>query len=170
MVAAFTAVTKRFLLCGNGSLRLYWYVAGRGLLHDLLEGQGHICWTNCVGAVFVWQPGLLGWFWGDGNSLNSLFSAWLSFFKPCTECFELVVQAIPVSTKADGCWNCLYHCLKSLHQIPVWKRDVTRTKPVTVAWGQIQEWSYFLEKGFVCFILKFALPPFSPPLPSGVQI
>ena len=25
-------------------------------------------------------------------------------------------------------------------------------------------------KGSVCFVLKFALPPFSPPLPSGVQI
>ena len=24
-------------------------------------------------------------------------------------------------------------------------------------------------KGSVCFVLKFALPPFSPPLPSGVQ-
>ena len=25
-------------------------------------------------------------------------------------------------------------------------------------------------KHSVCFVLKFALPPFSPPLPSGVQI
>ena len=25
-------------------------------------------------------------------------------------------------------------------------------------------------KGSVCFVLKLALPPFSPPLPSGVQI
>ena len=27
-----------------------------------------------------------------------------------------------------------------------------------------------LVKGSVCFVLKFALPPFSPPLPSGVRI
>ena len=29
---------------------------------------------------------------------------------------------------------------------------------------------YYGMKGSVCFVLKFALPPFSPPLPSGVQI
>ena len=34
----------------------------------------------------------------------------------------------------------------------------------------VQGWRYFLGQGSVCFVLKFALTPFSPPLPSGVQI
>ena len=34
----------------------------------------------------------------------------------------------------------------------------------------VQWLSYFLVKGSVCFIEKFALTPFSSPLPSGVQI
>ena len=36
---------------------------------------------------------------------------------------------------------------------------------VTVYWGLV----IYDVKGFVCFILKFALPPLSPPFPSVVQ-
>ena len=39
-----------------------------------------------------------------------------------------------------------------------------------IKYKYIQGSRYFWVQGSVCFAFKFALPPFSPPLPSGVQI
>ena len=36
--------------------------------------------------------------------------------------------------------------------------------------SDIQGWRYFMGQSFCVFILKFALPPFSPPLSPMVQI
>ena len=53
-----------------------------------------------------------------------------------------------------------YKCHIYTSTIMSWRIPITRNIAEGISW----------VKGSLCFVLKFASPPFSPPLPSGVQI
>ena len=71
---------------------------------------------------------------------------------------EIFVLAFPLARqeyRADLAWVNFEN-----KRFGTWVLVLKKYRPESISW----------VKGLVCFVLKFALPHFSPPLPSGVQI